>query len=298
MQTEAAHPTSRIWKIIQFPLSRITIALVFVFTAIGIAQVIASLNHSAPFLRLVSLLAIVLVYTAYRSYVGLIEKRAVRELSFSGVGKELGFGLLVGSGLFTLTISILWLLGYYQVTGFGGWSALWVGLALSSQGGFIEEVLFRGIIFRITEEWLGTYLALVISALLFGLAHAFNSNATVISTLAITLEAGLLLAAAYLLTRRLWFPIGLHIAWNYTQGNLFGVAVSGNKASGLLQARLVGPSLISGGNFDAEASGVAVIVCLVAFALLFNRAKQKGRFVSPFWINKETLQANSKSEVA
>src|SRR5439155_20567927 len=105
-------------------------------------------------------------------------------------------------------IGILWLLGCYQVTGINGGSALIMNISISLLSGFVEEVIFRGVIFRILEEWLGTWLALVMSALFFGFAHIANPNATIISAAAIALEAGLLLAAAYLVTRRLWFAIG------------------------------------------------------------------------------------------
>ena len=72
------------------------------------------------------------------------------------------------------------------------------------------------------------------------------------SAIAIMLEAGVLLGSAYFLTRRLWLPIGLHIGWNFTQGGVFGIAVSGHPSSGLLQAVLSGPTWLSGGAFGAN----------------------------------------------
>lgn len=289
MQSESAKPPTRLWRIIQFPLIRIFIAFGFLFVAIGVAQAIASLSSNTLFLLLVSLLAIVLTYVAYWGYVRLIEKRAVSELSFPGAWRELGVGLLLGAGLITIVIAILWLLGYYQVTGVNAWSVLFVGLAFSLQSGFIEEVIFRGVIFRITEEWLGTWLGLMISALIFGALHMANPNATLMSGMTIALEAGLLLAAAYMVTRRLWFPIGIHIAWNYVQGNVFGVSVSGNEAQGLLQNTLAGPTLLTGGAFGAEASLIALVVCLAAFVIVLRKALQMGRLVQPFWRRAKDL---------
>jgi hypothetical protein len=86
-----------------------------------------------------------------------------------------------------------------------------------------------------------------------------------------------------MVTRRLWLAIGIHFAWNFTQGGIFGVAVSGIQANGLLQATLSGPELLSGGAFGAEASIIAVIVCLAAGACFMWRASVKGNFVRPFW---------------
>jgi uncharacterized protein len=98
--------------------------------------------------------------------------------------------------------------------------------------GVREEIVFRGLIFRIAEESLGTVWALAISATLFGVIHLIGPNATVLGALVIIFEAGILLAAAFVLTRRLWLCIGLHVAWNFTQCGIFGVAVSGTASKG------------------------------------------------------------------
>ena len=114
---------------------------------------------------------------------------------------------------------------------------------------------------------LGTWLALLISALVFGLLHLANPNATLMAGLAIALEAGLMLAAAYLLTGRLWLSMGIHFAWNFTQGGIFGAAVSGQTSSGIFSSVLQGPALLTGGDFGAEASVVAMVVCSVSNTL-------------------------------
>jgi hypothetical protein len=144
----------------------------------------------------------------------------------------------------------------------------------------------RGIIFRITEESLGTWLALFISGLLFGLAHLANPNATVVAALSIALEAGVLLAAGYIVTRRLWVSIGMHFAWNFTLGGIFGVAVSGIEVRGLLKATLTGPDLLSGGPFGPEASVLAVLVCTSMAIILTVHAVRAGRIMRPFWTRR------------
>jgi uncharacterized protein len=96
--------------------------------------------------------------------------------------------------------------------------------------------------------------ALVISGLVFGLLHVANPNATLLAGLAIAIEAGILLGGVYMLTRRLWLAMGLHLAWNLTQGGVYGVAVSGHAMDGLLESALSGPAWLSGGAFGAEAS--------------------------------------------
>jgi uncharacterized protein len=95
---------------------------------------------------------------------------------------------------------------------------------------------------------------------------------------AIALEAGIFLGAAYMLTRRLWFVIGAHFGWNFAEGAIFGLSVSGNQAKGgVIQGTLAGPPLLSGGSFGVEASLPAVLVCLAAAAALLVLAHRRGR---------------------
>ena len=149
--------------------------------------------------------------------------------------------------------------------------------------GFFEEILFRGVIFRIIHESLGTWIAVIVSALLFGFAHGANPNATLFSSTAIALEAGILLSAVYLYTNRLWMVIGMHAAWNFVQGAVFGVNVSGTNAKGLLQSSPVGSELLSGGAFGIEASIITIILCTSVGILFLVLSHRKGHFVKPFW---------------
>jgi hypothetical protein len=103
--------------------------------------------------------------------------------------------------------------------------------------------------------------ALLASSLLFGLMHIAQPGATWWSSLAIAIEAGLLLGAAYKWSGTLWLPIGIHWSWNFFQGNVFGFAVSGSDAgASLLQSRVQGPDILTGGPFGAEASILTVIL--------------------------------------
>ena len=237
--------------------------------------------RGSPYLY--SLSTLLAFLASYLVYVRIVERRPVTELSPGRAPGELGAGVLVGAGLFTAAIGSIWMAGCFEVTGVDGAPAAgpWFFLALGS--GFAEEILVRGVIFRITEEGLGTWIALAISSLLFGMAHAANPHATLLSGLAIALEAGVLLAAAFVLTRRLWLPIGLHFAWNFVQGGVFGLAVSGVQFGGILRSRLSGPEILSGGPFGAEASIFAVGFCLLAGTFLLVAARRAGRFVPAPW---------------
>ena len=136
-----------------------------------------------------------------------------------------------------------------------------------------EEIFCRGIIFRMIDERWNTRAALIVSALFFGFGHLSNDNATWWSSLAIAIEAGLLLAAAYKWSGTLWVPIGIHWAWNYVQGNVFGLAVSGiNIGDGMLATSVNGPDIITGGAFGPEASIITVVLgALYTLVFLANR---------------------------
>jgi hypothetical protein len=110
---------------------------------------------------------------------------------------DLGSGILTGAGLCGAVVGVLWLLGYYRVTAVNGFAAVVPLFAASAGSAYVEEIVARGIVFRIMEEGLGTWLALTVSALLFGLVHIFNPNATILGALAIALTAGVILGAGY-----------------------------------------------------------------------------------------------------
>jgi membrane protease YdiL (CAAX protease family) len=271
-------------KVINFPLTRIILAILFVGIGVILVQVLINLLGSlfptdnpvvGIFLMILALLA---VYLAYAAYVRLIEKRPMKEFEGTGALRELGLGLLIGLGLFSLIIIILWILGSYHVTGVNPWLVIVSALLANVPSGFIQEIIFRGVIFRIIEDWLGPWWALGISSVLFGIIHVLSASASVQSLIAITLEAGVLLGAAYLLTHRLWLPIGIHVAWDIANDGIFGVGsagISGESIQGLLQATLTGPAFLSGGAAGVEASLVSVIVLLAVDFMLGRYLKTR-----------------------
>jgi uncharacterized protein len=285
-ELHSAAPT--LWRrIVQFPLIQIVVAILFI--AIPFAAVSTPFNlfvTDKPLRRLGALLLTAVVLGSYWAYVRVMEKRAVTELSGRRAVRELSVGLVLGALLFSVTIGLLAALGAYQVTGNNGWQSMLAILPACILAGVLEEVLIRGIVFRILEQWLGSWIALGISAVIFGALHLLNPGATILNAAAISIEAGVLLAAAYMLTRRLWLCIGTHIAWNFTQGGIFSVAVSGGESKGLLQSRMVGPDWLTGGAFGAEASVVALGVCLAAGIALVVLAIRKGNVMPVFWAGR------------
>ena len=277
-------------KFFSLTIIRIILGLLWMILALAIVQVatvFASRNPAAKqFLHdsyLPALVAIIVAVVAYRLFVRWIERRRAEELSFSNALPQTSAGIVLGTAMFGTTALILWVLNCLQIDGTNRWSVLISAAIGSAIAGVTEEIFFRGIIFRITEQSLGTWFALIISALLFGAIHLLNKNANLFAGLAIVLEAGIFLAAAYVWSRNLWFVMGAHFAWNFVEGGVFGVAVSGNQSDGLLRGHMSGSTLLSGGAFGAESSIIAISVCVAVAIVLLILARRNNRFVKPFW---------------
>jgi membrane protease YdiL (CAAX protease family) len=288
---------ARGWKAFLGPLGRIVLAAVLVVAAVVAAQVVVkllkgvlSLGGAVPAVYYLAYLvvSVLVCYFVYRSYVRLVEKRPVSELSGAGAPGELGIGAAVGFGLVAAVVGILWVLGYYRIADANALAVLFVSLANDGAGAFVEEVLLRAIVFRITEERLGTWLALAISVVLFALLNLASPNATLTSTFVVGLEGGVLLSAAYVLTRRLWLAIGIHFGWDFSQDALFGV---GHGAKGLVDGDLSGPVWLSGGSAGLEGSVVALLLCAGVGAYLLGRAGRQGNILAPAWKRERQSRA-------
>lgn len=291
-------------KILQFPLTRMLIAMVLVMLAAalsgGLRASLVSVIESDWILELIAAIAlIVLSFSFYGLMARYIERRPYLEMAGPGALKELGWGLGIGALLITIVIGLMWMTGHLHVVGTNPLSSIWAMFPALLIAGFIEELIIRGIVFKYTEELLGTWAAIVIQALMFGFMHAANDGATLWSNIAISVEAGILLAAVFMLTRRLWAAIGLHFAWNFVQGPVYGVAVSGHDITGLLEVEISGNELLSGGAFGAEASIFAVAICtMTGLYLLYKAAQREGNIISPLWIRgyHKTLTEESYTE--
>lgn len=224
--------------------------------------------------------AVVLVaVAAYRFYVRRVEQRPVTELSGPGAWGETGAGVLVGAALFATVIGVLAAAGAYAIVGRGAWGGVAAALVASVTAAIVEEIIFRGILFRLVESAFGSVIAIVVSGAIFGGLHVLSPHPTLAGLAAIALEAGILLACAYVLTRRLWFAMGIHGAWNLMQGGIFGAPVSGTPSKGLFTGTLSGPEWLTGGVFGPEASVVSIVACLAAAAVIARLAWRHGRFV-------------------
>lgn len=232
------------------------------------------------------------VLAAYLFLTRVVERRWPAELGWRGLARGTALGAVAGVGLISVVVLLLWAAGSYRVTGVDAGIDWWTPLLTGGFGAAIsEEIIARGVMFRVTEEGLGTGWALVVSALFFGGAHIVNPGATLWSSLAIAIEAGLLLGMLYHVTQSLWPCIGLHVGWNFAQGTLWGIPVSGTRAPGFLASERTGPEWLTGGIWGAEASVLAVLVCFVAALALFVHARRSGTLVRRVRARRPMMEA-------
>jgi hypothetical protein len=280
---------SLVERILNFPLVTMLVALTVLMGIAGITRGILKvlLRDLAPDnLSLVTgLVVCVVMILTYKLIIRRLGEQPRDDLSGPRAARQLVGGFGIGLALFSVIVAVAAALKVYRIVGIG--DADFLLIAVITNGLFpavSEELLYRGIIFRWFEEFAGTWAALLISSVLFGAAHFQNPNASVLAAVGVALEGGLLLGGAYMLTRRLWLPMGIHASWNVTQGGVFDIPISGNDAHGLVEAQLEGPAVLSGGGFGLEASLIAIVISTLFALHLIRRAVRAGQVVQPWWV--------------
>lgn len=267
-------------RVLSLSVVRVVLAVFFTALAGGLTQAgFGSLSDPRFHVVWPDLCGALAAMAAYALYVRWIERRPVTELAGRGALAELGVGVVVGSAMVFAVVGSLLLLGVYRFDGVTTPGAeVGSGLAAMVFVGVFEELLSRAIVFRLVERSLGTAAAIVISSLLFGLAHLPGDAAGALSV-AIAVVAGVFFAAAFLRTRRLWLCTGLHVGWNFTLGQVFAIAVSGHPGTGFVVGKLSGPAWLTGGAYGLEASVFTLLVLLAVGGWLLRGATQKGPWV-------------------
>ncbi|KAF0227668.1 MAG: abortive infection [Beijerinckiaceae bacterium] len=287
--SEISDSKSPLWlRILQFPLTRLILLGGPVFYMMGVSNglmVYFKGDSLKSVLAVVGMAALALI--VYVGFARFIERRPVSELSLSGAAREWGIGALIGAGLYTACVLVLMAFGMYRIEGLNPWTFVIPAVAMALSSGMFEELIFRGLLFRSVEDLFGSWISLVVSSLVFGLVHLANPAGTLTGAIFISVEAGVLLAAAYMLTRRLWLSIGFHMAWNYTQSAIFSGIVSGSVAApGLIRSNIRGPEVLTGGSFGLESSVIAFTLCTATGIVLLIMAVRRGNIVPPSWKRK------------
>lgn len=238
----------------------------------------------------------------YALFVRLTERRWPSELRPANLPLEFSLGAALGLALSAASVGLLWLCNLYHVEAIApreDWPALLArGAVANTVVAVLEETLFRAVLFRLIQRRLGSWWALAISSVFFGFAHAFNPNASLASSLAIAVEAGILLGAVYILTQRLWLAVGLHAAWNFMQESIVGGALSGSKVHAILDARLSDPAWLSGGAFGLEASPIAAALCTAAGLAALHLARRRRKLLPRTWPTSPPSPPSRRRSVA
>ena len=277
-----------LWR---FPLTRIAaFAVVLLAFYAAFALVIERIDRfdyqywAAPLAALAAL-----------AVMGRLERLTLAAYGFSKPSKavrELLIGFLVGGTTMSLIVGIMSAKGWYHgrlmpmtdslLGSLGNTLAIFFGLAI------FEEAVYRGYFFQTLERRWGPDIAFAATMVTFGLMHltinvpGASVSLKIIGALSIAVEAGILFAAAYLLTRRLWLPIGIHCAWNFFEGPVYGTPVTGNNLGETLFAgHISGPAWATGGGFGPEASIPALLVgTFLGLVLLWLAQRRRQRHPS------------------
>ena len=259
----------------------------FVTTAVLLAMattVFAALPFGFTDSGLGSYLLQFAVSFAVAIFFGWLYGKIFEDLPFRAIGfwftknwfKDLCLGSLIGAFSIALAVFIAFAGGGLKLKYNDSAGSTAMFLTLSSSllififGAAFEEVFFRGYLLQTLSRARLAWVAIALTSLFFAMAHLDNTNSNAISTINTGL-AGIWLGAAYLKTRNLWFPFGIHLMWNWFQGSIFGVEVSGITqftTAPLLREIDSGPAWLTGESYGIEGGIACTIALLVSIALI------------------------------
>lgn len=258
------HKNIKLWRDIIFVIGGI-ILLIIGSTILSLGVYTASESDSYLINIPIFLITAVVLLLLYNLLIRYVEANDACKIAPRKDISSIGNGLFIGFSYFIIVTVTMSLCGYYHIKSIQfDWEKQLFSFTLFFLVAVSEEIFFRGILFRMINRRWNIWAALVISALIFGGLHIFNDNATLWSSIAIAIEAGSLLGAAYAYSKNIWLPIGIHWIWNYTQGNILGFPVSGeDNVTSIITPEISGPQWLTGGSFGAEASVISAVIGLL-----------------------------------
>jgi membrane protease YdiL (CAAX protease family) len=264
------------------------VALMYAFVADIISHRAANGLSSGDWLPFIDRLIMLFLLLVGFSALGLAFGRGVRRsmgeiaglITRPGMWREFGTGTAVGWGLLLLTIVPSVFIGGLAVTLWTGahqWFLLILDLLVLAAGALAEELIFRGYPFQRLMDATGTTLAAVLISISFVVVH-YQPDMPHAAVFALFLLS-LILCIAYLRTRALWLPWGLHFAWNAAMGPLFGLPLSGYRGfssgfSPVVQTLPLGPDSLTGADYGPEGSLVAVFVLCFGLWLILRVTRE------------------------
>jgi CAAX protease family protein len=259
-------------------LGQFLLLVLVLFAIASIFTFLAQLSPIFQFLGDITFISFVAVTISVYLARHWFDRRSMLDLGLhwnGGATRDLLAGVLIAGVIMGLIFAAEWGLGWLTFSktttagmpgGLGYWAAVFILV------GWYEELMFRGYWLQNLREGLGPAIGLFASAAIFALAHLSNPHISLAAVLGL-LAAGYFLAFGYLKTSQLWLPIGLHIGWNFFEGPIFSFPVSGLESARLLDVRVSGPELITGGAFGPEAGLIVLPALAIGAALIVWYAK-------------------------
>ncbi len=264
------------------PIWRFFLSIVVIFASliltswiVGTAYLVANVNPSmAANLFWQSLVCLIVVLAAFKAMMSMFDRRPLGAMGlafFRGWKRQIVMGIAVGGVMLLLTVALEFCTGSLRFSAIpqsslassGLFSIIFFAIAAAK-----EEIIFRGYAFQRLAESITPAGAIAVSSAFFGFAHLANPHRTWISTIN-TMLVGIPFCIAYLRTRSLWMPIGMHFIWNLLQGFVFGLPVSGLVLSNsVLTSHVQGAVWLTGGAYGPEASLLAMVAILVGIIYL------------------------------
>ena len=271
------HKNIKLWRDIIFVIGGIILFIIY-STILSLGIYTASESDSYLINIPIFLITAVVLLLLYNLLIRYVEANDACKIAPRKDISSIGNGLFIGFSYFIIVTVTMSLCGYYHIKSIQfDWEKQLFSFTLFFLVAVSEEIFFRGILFRMINRRWNIWAALVISALIFGGLHIFNNNATLWSSIAIAIEAGSLLGAAYAYSKNIWLPIGIHWIWNYTQGNILGFPVSGeDNLTSIITPEISGPQWLTGGSFGAEASVISAVIGLLISLWFIRKTIQQG----------------------
>ncbi len=222
-------------------------------------------------------LAALLIYIFLFSF---YEKRKITELSSSTFGSNANLGFFTGFLLQSSFIFVIFIAGDFTIVQVNPFSNMLPAFIMALTAGFVAEIIIIGIVFRLIEKQFGTAVSITIMIIIFIIAHSGVKDGNLISVLSTSINAGLLLPAAYVFSRSLWLPIFIHFAWDFTEPGIYGaINPSISITKSLFDSKITGSRLITGGPLGPQNSIQALIICLVLGFIFLRLAKRKNHLL-------------------
>jgi len=282
-------PAGKVKRLFNFPLARVVVVAIFllpVFLLNTLVVLFVIERFEEPLATNIDIVRMVvtipLLLLSYAWYCRVVEKRKALEISLPGAGKEWAAGVLVAATLVVLLVALISVFGSFEITGYRPAGILLKNALVFAMGSLFQDLILICILYRLLEEYAGTWVALLTSLLIFAFAHAANPNQTLGSTIFL-LFSSIILVAPFILTRRIWLGWGIHAGWNFMQAGVFGMANSGILFPGWMVTKVGGPQWLTGGAIGLEGSYLSVGADLAIGLVLMYFAIKAGNIVKPRW---------------